>query len=308
MKKVIAFILLSVLLATALPGLAFAEDTQTYSIPELHMTVALPESYLVVTRDTIKNPNVEKMVLETYGMNRTEIEDYFSEKGIYLDAIHLDTGSELVLVEEGAVRAMQGTAYMENLAQDLEFAQFNLDYIASPEYEAMMGLDVSDVEFYETNGYLYIRYSLEGELADGRTIAELHYTTIVNNCYINLYNSGIGGIDEVNEPEQKAMMEQIVSSISFERIANPKRTAVQYALIVGGVAAGIIALIFYLVYKKRLRRMREEINRSRAMILEHNRREEIKHIVGRLTLLKQEGIITAEEFADKKNELEQRLR
>lgn len=319
MKKMIAAVA-AVLLIVLCAGTAFAQGKE-YSLPELNLTVMLPDGYLVLTDETLDDAQVQDTLYDWYGLDAEAVRDSFEEQDIYLDALEMDGENEFMISmtrdEEDSVPSVATANFNQILIEDLrdspEYVDQQVEYFKSADYAEWTGGEVADVKKVSTDDALYISYHVIVEV-DGIEYDELHYMTVTNGQYMDFVLRENGGSIT---PEHEQMMEEIMGSVKIEQVDNEvSRKIVAQAqastagVIIGIVLAAIVVLGSYIKYKKRLSAEQAQANQmaslERDTILRNNAAEQAKYLVGRLTVMRDEGAITQEEYERKVGEIGKR--
>lgn len=93
MKNVSKLLVLVLCLTVIMASFASATDTKTYTLDELYIEVSIPTELAVFTRNIpADDPN-----LAVFGADKQSMEEYYHSNNIYLDAISMDTSSELII-------------------------------------------------------------------------------------------------------------------------------------------------------------------------------------------------------------------
>ena len=299
-------------------GTAFAQSA-SYSVPDLNLSVEIPEEYLVLTEETLNDPKLEETVYDFFGVDTQTLEDYLDTQAIYLDALEIDGENEffITLIDEGQsdmLDEFSGTninqAYVDDLLNaEPGYIKQQMEYMQSAEASYEMGADITDVREVRTDDALYISYHASNDEFD-----EMHYMTVKNGqtIYFILRENG-GSIT----PASKELMETIMQSVKIDTVDNEvsrkmaaSGQANAVALIVGIILVAVVILCAYLKYKKRWEqekgRAAQMAETERDSILRANAAEQAKYIIGRLTVLRDEGVVTQEEYERKVADLKRR--
>ena len=320
MKKFVA-VMAAALLIVLCTGTAFAHG-DTYSLPDLNLTVAIPDGYLVVTDETLDDLDVKEALYDLFGLEAREARTSLADQDIYLDALEADGKNEFMISmtqdEEDGATSVMSTNFAQMLIEDMQdvegYVDQQVEYFKSEAFAEEVGGEVVGVEKVQTDDALYISYHIIVEV-DGAAYDELHYMTIKNGQHLDfMLRENNGSIT----PEHEELMEGIMDSVEIgkaednavtRKIAQNERASVT-GVVVGIVLAAVVALGAYLRYRSRRNAEQAQVNRmadiERDSFLKANAAEQVKYLIGRLTVMRDEGVITQEEYDRKVEEIGKR--
>lgn len=315
MKKKFFAGVIAVALVILYAGAAFAQNIPC-SVPALNLTVDIPDSYLVFTDETMADPETEQTVYDLFGVDIEDVRYSLESQDIYLDALELDGGNEFVIsmttdgqddfdmpYQSAALNQM----YIDDfLTVEQGYIDGQIEYFQSAEFAEEVGGDVLDVKEVRAEDAVYIAYHIVAEL-DGDEYDGLHYLTVKNGQNLNFSLRENGGNIT---PEHEKLMADIMGSVRIDTVDNAVSKKMEAAaqanmaaLVVGIILAAVVAVGAYLKYKKRRREEQAQSDRMAAVerdsILRANAAEQAKYVIGRLSVLRDEGVITPEEYERK---------
>ena len=204
MKKLISF-LICLLLFVTLCITSYA-DSQVYTIPELDMTIEIPDYYAVYAEGFEKSEEELEVLFSDYakfGVTREEVESYLASVGLCLDAIDVVSQNELAITVQ---ESTQG-----------DFAVLS-DHILNP---ALQGFEDGIAELVEVTTHAmlfhcgqekYIKMSYLIPLEHNQRYAVQYYTVrggkAINFVFYS-YDDAIG-------IEEELQFDKIVQSVSFQ--------------------------------------------------------------------------------------------
>lgn len=197
MRKTTVILLAAILLLTmTMPALA---ATNTYDLPELKLSLEIPEEYLVFTRE----PEDIDAELEYYGMTKEELLDIMLSSDIYLDAFSADWTSEIVVtMTENTIKEMG------KLSDDI---LMGMKSMMEEEYESM-NVEMSSFEIYHTEVLTFIRIYFHNPEASSYS---LQYYTIYDHRAMNFTLHSFDG--QITRPQEQ-LMEKLVNSIRLDGV------------------------------------------------------------------------------------------
>ncbi|MFZ5975454.1 MAG: hypothetical protein ACOYU3_08610 [Bacillota bacterium] len=253
MQKLFAAVVAVVFLTASV---ALAAPANTYTIPELNMTVEIPDGWAVFTRDVkADDPN-----LSLLGMDAESVKKTFLEDEIYLSAIKMEPYSEIaiVMMEDDAVKYIDMGLYADD----------TLDVMAKMMMKNPNELTYTGYTIYKNEKTKFL--CLDFLCNDGSNDYGRQYYTIKNGqaMFITLYSYE----GKVSSGQEK-IVKDVVDSIVFteaEHSAAPSQTIYSNApsktvlptldgslltallFVTGGVVvAGVAILIIYIVKRKK---------------------------------------------------------
>lgn len=314
MKKKFFAGVIAMALVILCAGAAFAQSIPC-SVPALNLTIDIPDSYLVFTDETMADPEMEQTVYDLFGVDIEDVRYSLESQDIYLDALELDGGNEFVIsmttdgddFDTPFHSASLNQMYIDDfLTVEQGYIDGQIEYFQSAEFAEEVGGNVLDVKEVRAEDAVYIAYHIVAEL-DGDEYDQLHYLTVKNgqNLDFSLRENG-GNIT----PEHEKLMADIMGSVRIDTVDNAVSKKMEAAaqanmaaLVVGIVLAVIVAVCAYLKYKKRRREEQAQSDRMAAVerdsVLRANAAEQAKYVIGRLSVLRDEGVITPEEYERK---------
>ncbi len=193
MKKFVS-VLLAVVMVMTLAVTAFA--AKRYTVDELGISLSIPDSYYVITR----NSTADDPAFTELGLNYDSIMDAMISGGVYLDAVKAD-GEQIMLLK----KAVPGFGNLSDYSvEDLEAME--TDFIAS--YEES-GSDVLDYQVYESDKYNYLRVEAYDESID---MYVLQYCNVIDG---QMYSINLAAESEINST-QISTMEGVVDTVTYE--------------------------------------------------------------------------------------------
>lgn len=233
MKKRLS-LLLAVFLLLNLGALPAAAAGQTYELPELYLTLEVPEDFLVFTRDMSE----EDTALLAMGMSPEELREDFTKNNVYMNAMSLSPLYEIIVTMqeyEGSQEIFDFTALGERKLGEMA------DLLLQGEAGQGKGL-IYDTYRIETVGpATFMVLDLHQE-AGGSTIYGRQYYTIFNGQAINLtLQSYTGPVSD----EMGQALREVVSSVKFTTVLeNPNPPGISFKWIMAGLtlAAAVIGI------------------------------------------------------------------
>ena len=199
MKKRLFLILLALFVLMALPAECYASGAAKYDLPDLGLSMALPDYYYVLSRDI----STSDPVLTLFGMSREECISSLESSNVYLDAFDQDLSTEIVI------------SMTENLISDLNLLpDSTIDLMISTLSETYSGYGatVTETEYYQHKQAKFLVLSVTQDSESG-TVYGIQYYTIYDCKAINVVLHSFDG--PVTALEKK-LIKTIVDSIEFE--------------------------------------------------------------------------------------------
>lgn len=193
------------LLMLAVPGMdtkALEAEMTQVTIEEADISVMLPVTcYLLDQNIKDDDPYLQKV-----GGDSEKIVEYYKEAGIVLNAIAEDESYEVVVTMNENYN-VDYVYSMQSLTEEqiIEFANSIQSAYVSYGYE------VEGYELYQTEQAAYVQFRFE-QLYEDQKVQCFQYYTIRDS---KIYNITLRSYTGEITPQLKAMMEQVVNSISF---------------------------------------------------------------------------------------------
>lgn len=216
---------------------AFAKQ---YEIPELYLTINIPDEYYVITNKTNNGK-----VFKELDIDKEEIFKYMKDNDICLWVVDRNFKFDIVVSGVGNNEALQKMGDSKNypsLWKDPSY-QDNFKKVQRNKYNH----DIKAFNDYQTDNALY--YVSNGTAnKNGEIWFVKNYQTIKNGMLISVFSSGI--FSEKNIAESRLL--SIVDSIQFTKSNNYSKpnSVFERALsrgLVGGVSAGVIVGIILFI-------------------------------------------------------------
>ena len=281
MKKRIFSALCALLLAVSCAAPAFAgllEDTETFEIPEMNLTVELPAGMYAFTRDSLSplspDPDLAGAGITDAQTQLSEMEDY----GGYLLA-KTEDGLLTINISKKESSSTQ-SVFDFTLLSDEEFQSF-IDTMSSTDGAGEELLDYSVTRYDDQPERPFVAVHLKVDtskganaMEDGGVMEELSYVTIVNGFSISID----GVTDGEMTQEQKDLLRRIADSAHITEVL--ERPTLSTGEIVSLLSPLLLILVIVLVVvfvklrNRRLMRQRRELaDRLAAYRREQKRRE-----------------------------------
>lgn len=208
--KVFVPAVLVLLFSTCAAGPQKAAEPAVFELPELSLSVSLPQEYLVITRDTVKG----RETLEARAIDVAAFQAGFIQAGIYLNAMPDDFRFEYVITSRQtgeSVRIGDFSGYDEE----------KLNGIVTPENLAAQfrlgGISAAAGPVLRLNGKVYYTIDFRQTREDGSAVHSRQFFTIVNGIALNIvYNKYSGPINEDDAEQCGKFIEGIVFSSRVE--------------------------------------------------------------------------------------------
>ena len=221
MKKRILSALCALLLAVSCAAPAFAgllEDTETFEIPEMNLTVELPAGMYVFTRDSLSplspDPDLADAGITDAQTQLSEMEDY----GGYLLA-KTEDGLLTINISKKESSSTQ-SVFDFTLLSDEDFQSF-IDTMSSTDGAGEELLDYSVTRYDDQPERPFVAVHLKVDtskgtnaMEDGGVMEELSYVTIVNGFSISIDGVTNGDMTQ----EQKDLLRRIADSAHITEV------------------------------------------------------------------------------------------
>ena len=174
-------------------NVAFADGT-TYNVEELGMDITLPAKYSVIMRNTDENAKI----FDNLGTTKAEINKYFEENNIYLNAISDVDNKEIVVT----MTPIASSVF--SFLDDSTLKQFE-SYMS--ETYSNMGLNITNCEIYQSSNSKYVKLLFSDKSG---SINGLQYYTVRDKIAINItMRSYDGTISSAKADEMKGIIDNI---------------------------------------------------------------------------------------------------
>lgn len=208
MKKRIIHICITLVCICVILALPVHAASNSYTIPELDLTISIPTEYDVFTLDMSSNDPL----FSDYGTTKTDIESHFTASGIYLNAISTVRNEEIVITMTDSpltnLNGMGDTTLM-TLASALvkEYANY--------------GITVTDYDVYHHEQLTFIQIYFHDT---GKTVHGLQFYTVSNEQAMNFtLRSYEGSVSSSQENTIYAIVDSI--RLGYEVEATPTAEA-----------------------------------------------------------------------------------
>ncbi|PWM43850.1 MAG: hypothetical protein DBX47_06520 [Clostridiales bacterium] len=244
MKKV-GTVLFAILLINILYITINSEDNH-YKIKNLHIDIAIPDDYIVFTRDvTNEDPNLQYLVY-----NADELKKIFINGCIYLNAMYLsDTDVHEILVT------------MKNDKCYRDFISYNMEKLAEEGKKINIeedGVKYTYLDVYATSNAKYIVLEYSGNV-NNQQVSGIVYNTSCNGQSISIkILNYTGAITDT----QKNKIRSIVDNVVFDRnnIVSPFAMKVIIGTLVGALIGVIVGIILLLSKKSKEKKVQSQDN------------------------------------------------
>lgn len=176
---------------------AFAAGN-TVALDELEMTITIPDSYSVYTRE-----GGDSAVLSDYGLSLSDLISYMKDSNIYLNALSGDGTNEIVVT---------GTDGALDSFNDLSDASLSALMPSIVSQYADYGIEVSDHAVYSSAHQRFARIMFSQQTDDG-TVYGLQFYTVSSGKAVNVTLRSYSG--EITAA-QETTMKTIVDSVVFD--------------------------------------------------------------------------------------------
>lgn len=221
-------------------------------IPELNLELQCPEGWVVFDRNVQEDdPNLQEL-----GVAREEMLQLFEESGIYLNAVNMQTFSEIVvtMVHNNTSERIYDLSLLtqqelEDLAREpLEADMSTLSDVKGVHYDSYTLVDHPEVVLLEYRG------AIRNEMED---TALLQCMTMVNGQHINATLRDYSG--EISEQEE-AQFHEMIQSLHFTELTKKPADSIWSFPAVFSIITAIvlIALAFVIGIFLRNRKKKQE--------------------------------------------------
>jgi len=197
MKRVLYLVVTMCLLLCSLSITSFAKN-QTYVLDELGMSMAIPDEFVVFTRDIDDNdPN-----LTEYGLTKDYMETLMLNGNIYLNAWDSTVNHEIV------VTMIDSQFEDYNLFSDTMLTTMTSSF--AEEYKAI-GITVLDTDIYQHEQAKFYKVYIS-QPNNGVNVYGLQYHTVYDGKAINITMHSYNGVIDEND---EAILKRIVDDTHF---------------------------------------------------------------------------------------------
>lgn len=206
-------------------------------IPELHMEVQCPDGWAVLKRSVEENdPNLSRL-----GVSREEVLELFESSGIYLNAINMETYSEIVVTM--ADNDTSQRIYDLSLLSEQELKEMAEDLLHT-DFSEVTGMDGIHYDSYAAvehpqATFLEYRGGINNEYQDTAVLQDF---TIINGQHINITLRNYSGTVTAQEEEQ---FRQMVASIRFTTVMEKPASGGLSAPAILSIAVVVILMILF---------------------------------------------------------------
>lgn len=237
------------------------EEGTEYTIPDLNITVRIPDSMYVFEKDTftLNDPNLSKAGIT----DLNEFAAKFTDYNLFLDAISEDASLEIGFYKKETDET-RSYYNLKDLSEE-EYDEFLKKMQPDEAYQEENNLSIQ-VESYDDHPetrFFITRIEMDKSESYNHSISEICYATIING-YTLTVDAVV--LDGKISPEQEALIKQIVDSIHITKLIDKSEaqlsspltpqdyfTAIGSLILIVGV---IIALIVTHIRRKRAERER----------------------------------------------------
>ena len=190
--------ILTFLLILAAPFSSSAYGTRTVQVPELGLSVEIPDDYYCLTRET----RAEDPAYEKAGIPKETIDQYMEENSIYLDAWGSPGMYEITLIQapDSGIdfSAIDGSA----VRQSKDFLKEALE---------AGGFEMTSCDYYKNKTAAFIKTEFFGK-ENGRDVRKIMYTTSLKDkslCFtLSIYTENAG-------KEGERLIKTVIDSIKL---------------------------------------------------------------------------------------------
>lgn len=261
-------VLLTVLVIAAAFCLPVSAAETTYTLPDVGMTITLPEGVQILTPTTPADDPVwgTAKVLDT-----TEKITQMNEDGILAEIYAFD-GACTIAVSAKSSDYSQAIFNLNYVDEDAK-----ADFMERMQPTSMDGRTTGSVEWYDNETIPFFRIDIQSEaIEEGQTVHERLYGTIFDGTLValDLYN----GAEEIPE-EYDALMRQIVDTAAFPEFQPEPSAEVTPEMVWMLVVLGLlIALIVgFFVYRSVVNRRDKREKHAMADSLAAYRQSKLGH-------------------------------
>lgn len=214
MKKSMGMKLAAVLLLAAVCfGGVKAKAAETVTVPELDVTLTLPEEMVGFTRELDEDDEN----LAALGLTADALLSEFETKHIYFNGISYEPLHEIVVTmteDEGLNQIFDFNQYSDKEMNEMA------EMLVDSDETKQSGINYSFVEVYQQNQAKFVVFDIN-QLMSGMTVYGRQYYTVINGQAINVTVQSYEG--EVTE-EMKTELKGIVDSLAFGEVKeNPNK-------------------------------------------------------------------------------------
>lgn len=264
--KIISKLMVFVLCLTViLASFALAANTQTYTLDELYMQVSIPTELAVFTRNiAVDDPN-----LAIFGADKQSMEEYYSSNNIYLNAISVDSSSELIVTMTADGSSHE--AFNFNLYDDTELKALESDI--RDEF-AKTGIDLTGYSTYQGATAKFIVMDTTAQTSEGESMCRRQFYTVYNGQAIHItLNSYTGKLTSELEVELQSVVDSVVFTqtlptpgdnlkLKSTKFWNSLPNHAASRLIISGVTALIVAAVFAIRHLKKKKKSKSISNNN----------------------------------------------
>lgn len=253
MKRLVCTLLMAVFaVSLALPVCA---ETMEVEIPELNMTIQLPDDMYVFTQDLdITDPKVsEAGITDVY-----ETKKFYQDNNIYLNAVAKDQSYQVIVSkkENDSTREI----YDFTIAEDEQIQSLITEMETS--FEQGEGIDSYELSRYDTNGRPYIKMLLNITDQEGKK-HELNYTTIVNGYSVVVDTYGEGELTQA----QEELVKSIVDTAEYTLVEKPETIEMAPVAAFLVVAGPILLIVLMILIPSLYSRHKQKEQKKRRAIM-----------------------------------------
>ena len=211
MKDIKVSFLLVLIMLLSIPAGCLAEASGTeYYLPEVGITLRLPDDYYVLTRDI----SASDPALSIIGFTQSECLSFMEERHIYLNAFTKDSGREIVVTMSDSV--------LKDLSKvpdkTLNSFQSSLEDMYSS-----AGVSVDSVEIYRHNQAKFVVLNINQPSEAGTTYG-VEYSTVYDSKAINITFHSYGS-EWTNE--EMLWLQSIVDNVVFDAASSAGEKTVE---------------------------------------------------------------------------------
>lgn len=189
------------------------EEGTEYAIPELNITVRIPDSMYVFEKDkfTLSDPNLSKAGVT----DLNEFSEKFTQYNLQLDAISEDASLEIGFYKK-ETEETQSYYNLKDLSEE-EYGKFLEKMQPDDAYqeENNLSMEVESYDEHPETRFFITRIEMDKSEAYNHSISEVCYATIING-YTLTVDAVV--LDAKISPEQEALVKQIVDSIHITKL------------------------------------------------------------------------------------------
>ena len=225
------FLLLIIVLGTGVLSVSAEEQTQ-YTVDELKLTLKLPSSMDVVTRNVSTND-------EVYKKHQTNIENLV-DYNIYLQAFSQDNNQVFTLTMNQDDNSKEVKNY--NTLKEEQLNEIKENYIKEENCKSCSMDKYNDIIYFD---------SIINTQKEDKTIYVTQADTLVNGMYVHFtLQSQDGEIDQADKELMNSILEGAVFELDGDSKLNDTIMTFIWVVVIVLVVV-IIALIIFMLIKKR---------------------------------------------------------